>query len=151
MQGYDKFSIAEDESIDSGFARFNTIINSLNALDESFPSQNYVRKFPRALHPKWRPKVTAIEESKDLSSLSLNDLIGYLKVYELIREKDLDVIRGKSDKVKSIASKAWKESSDEETSSSDSDDEEYAMAVKDFKKFFKRRGKIFRHPRDEKK
>ncbi|GJR66797.1 alpha/beta hydrolases superfamily protein [Tanacetum coccineum] len=33
-----------------------------------------------------------------------------------------------------------KESSDEECLTSDSEDEEYAMAVRDFKKFFKRRG-----------
>ncbi|GKG63112.1 hypothetical protein Tco_0638759, partial [Tanacetum coccineum] len=35
------------------------------ALDEGFSSYNYVRKFLRALHPKWRAKVTAIEESKE--------------------------------------------------------------------------------------
>ncbi|GJX31466.1 hypothetical protein Tco_0241321 [Tanacetum coccineum] len=35
---------------------------------------------------------------------------------------------------------AKKESSDEECSTSGSEDEEYAMAVRDFKKFFKRRG-----------
>ncbi|GKF43773.1 hypothetical protein Tco_0130325, partial [Tanacetum coccineum] len=76
------------ESIDSAFARFNTISTSLKALDEGYSSKNYVRKFLRALHPKCRAKVTAIEESKDLTSL---------------------------------------------------EDEEYAMAVRDFKKFFKRR------------
>ncbi|GJV25288.1 hypothetical protein Tco_1377983 [Tanacetum coccineum] len=64
---YEQFTILEEESIDSGFARFNTIITSLKALDEGFSSKNYVRKFLRALHPKWRAKVTAIEESKDLS------------------------------------------------------------------------------------
>ncbi|GKE82212.1 hypothetical protein Tco_1552212, partial [Tanacetum coccineum] len=42
------------------------------------------RKFLRALHPKWRAKVTAIEESKDLTSLSLDELIGNLKVHEMI-------------------------------------------------------------------
>ncbi|GJY52325.1 UBN2 domain-containing protein [Tanacetum coccineum] len=62
-----------------GFARFNTIITSLKALDEGFSSKNYVRKFLRALHPKWRAKVTVIEESKDLSSLALDELIGNLK------------------------------------------------------------------------
>ncbi|GKE47748.1 hypothetical protein Tco_1479006, partial [Tanacetum coccineum] len=36
--------------------------------------------------------------------------------------------------------KAKKESSNEENSTSGSEDEEYAMAVRDFKKFFKRRG-----------
>ncbi|GKC50111.1 hypothetical protein Tco_1072856 [Tanacetum coccineum] len=40
---------------------------------------------------------------------------------------------------KSLALKAKKESSDEECSTSGSEDEEYAMAVRDFKKFFKRR------------
>ncbi|GJU06999.1 hypothetical protein Tco_1123429 [Tanacetum coccineum] len=35
-----------------------------------------------------------------------------------------------------------KEVSDEDSSSSDSEDEEYAMAVKEFKKFFKRRGRF---------
>nr|GFC47242.1 UBN2 domain-containing protein [Tanacetum cinerariifolium] len=58
-----------------GFARFNTIITSLKALDKDFSSKNYVRKFLRALHPKWRAKVTAIDESNDLSSLSLDELI----------------------------------------------------------------------------
>ncbi|GJR87212.1 hypothetical protein Tco_0211223 [Tanacetum coccineum] len=52
----------------------------LKALDEGYSSENYVRKFLRALHPKWRAKVTAIEESKDLTSLSLDELIGNLKV-----------------------------------------------------------------------
>ncbi|GJZ18647.1 hypothetical protein Tco_0554770 [Tanacetum coccineum] len=79
VQQYEQFVISEDESIDSAFARFNTIITSLKALDEGYSSKNYVRKFLRALHPKWRAKVTAIEESKDLTSLSLDELIGNLK------------------------------------------------------------------------
>ncbi|GKF29207.1 zf-CCHC domain-containing protein, partial [Tanacetum coccineum] len=101
------------------FARFNTIITSLKALDEGYSSKNYVRKFHRALHPKWRAKVTAIEESKDLT--------------------------------KSLALKAKKESSDEECSTSGSEDEEYAVAERDFKKFFKTRGRFMRQHRNDKK
>ncbi|GJV10573.1 hypothetical protein Tco_1352114 [Tanacetum coccineum] len=129
----------EDESIDNVFARFNTIITSLKALDEGYSSKNYVRKFLRALHPKWRAKVTAIEESKDLTSLSLDELIGNLKVHEMIIKKDSEIVKAKVER-KSLALKAKKESSDEECSTSGSEDEEYAMAVRDFKKFFKRRG-----------
>ncbi|GJR46405.1 hypothetical protein Tco_1314508 [Tanacetum coccineum] len=70
-------------------------------------------------------KVTAIEESKDLPSLSLDERNGTLK--------------------------AKKESSDEDSSTSDSKDEEYAMAVRHFKKFFKRRGRFVRQPHDERK
>nr|GEV23864.1 retrovirus-related Pol polyprotein from transposon TNT 1-94 [Tanacetum cinerariifolium] len=139
------------ESIDGGFARFNTIITSLKALDEGFSSKNYVRKFFRALHPKWRAKVTMIEESKDLSSLALDELIGNLKVHEVVMEKDSKIYRGKKERVKSIALKAKKESSDDETFSSRSDDEEYDMVVRNFKKFFKRKGKFVRKPREEKK
>ncbi|GJS94508.1 retrovirus-related pol polyprotein from transposon TNT 1-94 [Tanacetum coccineum] len=151
VQQYEQFSILEEESIDSGFARFNIIITSLKALDEGFSSKNYVRKFLRALHPKWRAKVTAIEESKDLSSLALDELIGNLKVHEVVMEKDSEIYRGKKERVKSIALKAKKESSDDETSTSGSDDEEYAMAVRNFKKFFRRKGKFVRQPREEKK
>ncbi|GJT80591.1 hypothetical protein Tco_1054933 [Tanacetum coccineum] len=141
--------ISEEESIDNAFARFNTIITSLKALDEGFFSKNYVRKFLRALHPKWRVKVTTIEESKDLTSLSLDELIGNLKVYEVIINKDSKMVKGKREQNRSLALKAKKESSDEDSSTSDSEDEEYAMAVRDFKKFFKRRGRFVRQSNDE--
>ncbi|GJS51794.1 retrovirus-related pol polyprotein from transposon TNT 1-94, partial [Tanacetum coccineum] len=118
---------------------------------QSFSSKNYVRKFLRALHPKWIAKVTAIEESKDLSSLALDELISNLKVHKVVMEKDSEIYKGKKERVKSIALKAKKESSDDETSTSRIDEEEYAMAVRNFKKFFKRKGKFVRQPREEKK
>ncbi|GJW87923.1 hypothetical protein Tco_0163263 [Tanacetum coccineum] len=166
--------------------RFNTIITCLKALDEGYSSKNYVRKFLRALHPKWRAKVTTIEESKDLTSLSLDELIGFmllvllflaaiqgmhemrliksirrletqtildlaslsldelignLKVHEIIIKKDFKIVKPKGER----------KSSDEECSTSGSEDEEYDMAVRDFKKFFKRRGRFVRQPRNDKK
>ncbi|GJZ24470.1 hypothetical protein Tco_0561929 [Tanacetum coccineum] len=131
----------QDEYIDNAFARFNTIITSLKALDEGYSSKNYVRKFLRALHPKWRAKVMAIEKSKDLTSLSLDELIRNLKVHEMIIKKDSKIVKAKVER-KSLALKAKKESSDEECLTSKSEDEEYAMLVRDFKKFFKRRGRF---------
>ncbi|GKB03922.1 hypothetical protein Tco_0832065 [Tanacetum coccineum] len=72
-------------------------------------------KFLRALHPKWRAKVTAIEESKDLTSLSLDELIGNLKVHKMIIKKDSEIVKAKGER-NSLALKAKKESSNEETS-----------------------------------
>ncbi|GJU39315.1 zf-CCHC domain-containing protein [Tanacetum coccineum] len=143
--------IPEEESIDSAFTKFNTIITSLKALDEGFSSKNCVRKFLRALHPKWRAKVTAIEESKNLTTLPLDELIGNLKVYEEVIKKDFETVKGKKEQSRSLALKVKKEVSDEDSSSSDSEDEEYAMAVKEFKKFFKRRGRFVRQPRGDRK
>ncbi|GJR89128.1 hypothetical protein Tco_0213139 [Tanacetum coccineum] len=150
VQQYEQFVISEDKSINSAFARFNTIITSFKALDEGYFSKNYVRKFLRDLHPKWRANVTAIEESKYLTSLSLDELIRNLKVHEMIIKKDSEIVKAKVER-KSIGLKAKKESSDEECLTSGSEDEEYAMAVRDFKKFFKRRGRFVRQTRNDKK
>ncbi|GJZ27021.1 hypothetical protein Tco_0571274 [Tanacetum coccineum] len=95
-------------------------------------------------------KVTAIKESKDLTSLSLDELIRNLKVHEMIIKKNFEIVKAKF-KRKSIALKAKKESSDEKCSTSGSKDEEYAMAVRDFKMFFKRRGRFVRQPWNDKK
>ncbi|GJX28930.1 reverse transcriptase domain-containing protein [Tanacetum coccineum] len=60
---------------------------------------NCVRKFLRALHPKWRAKVMAIEESKNLTTLSLDELIGNLKVYEEVIKKDSETIKSKREQI----------------------------------------------------
>nr|GEX20723.1 zf-CCHC domain-containing protein/UBN2 domain-containing protein [Tanacetum cinerariifolium] len=98
-----------------------------------------------------RVKVTAIEESKDLTSLSFDELIGNLKVYEVIIKNDSEMVKGKREQNRSLSLKAKKESSDKDSSNSDSEDEEYAMAIKEFKKYFKRRGIFARQPRNERK
>ncbi|GKD27356.1 hypothetical protein Tco_1233570 [Tanacetum coccineum] len=68
----------------------------------------------------------------------------------MIIKKDSEIVKAKGER-RSLALKAKKESSDEECSISRSKDEEYAMAVRDFKKFFKRRIKFVRQPRNDKK
>ncbi|GJR02655.1 copia protein [Tanacetum coccineum] len=68
----------------------------------------------------------------------------------MIIKKDSEIVKAKVER-KSLALKAKKESSDEECSTFGSEDEEYAMAVRDFKKFFKRRGRFVRQPQNDKK
>ncbi|GJT35157.1 hypothetical protein Tco_0925576 [Tanacetum coccineum] len=56
----------------------------------------------------------------------------------MIIKKDSEIVKAKGER-RSLALKAKKESSDEECTTSGCEDEEYAMAVRDFKNFFKRR------------
>nr|GEX49016.1 zf-CCHC domain-containing protein/DUF4219 domain-containing protein/UBN2 domain-containing protein [Tanacetum cinerariifolium] len=91
------------------------------------------------------------KESNDLTSLSLDELIGNLKVYKVIIKKDSEMVKGKREQNRSLALKAKKESNDEDSLTSNSEDEEYAMAVRDFKFFFKRRGRFVRQSHDERK
>nr|GEZ63258.1 transposase, Ptta/En/Spm, transposase, Tnp1/En/Spm-like protein [Tanacetum cinerariifolium] len=58
----------------------------------------------------------------------------------MIIKKDSKIVKAKRER-KSLYLKAKKESSDEESSTSRSEDEDYAIVVSDFKKFFKRRGR----------
>nr|GEV63989.1 copia protein [Tanacetum cinerariifolium] len=68
----------------------------------------------------------------------------------MIIKKDFEIVKEKVER-KSLALNAKKESSDEEFLTSGSEDEEYAMVVREFKKFFKRRGKFVRQPRNDNK
>ncbi|GJW58744.1 hypothetical protein Tco_0105475 [Tanacetum coccineum] len=121
-------------------------------LDEGFSSKKLCWKFSlRLLTSKLKRKVTAIKESKDFSSPALDELIGNLKVHEVVMAKDSEIYKGKKERVKSVALKATKESSDDENSTSGSDDEEYDMAIRNFKKFFISKGRFVRQPREEKK
>nr|GEX81581.1 transposase, Ptta/En/Spm, transposase, Tnp1/En/Spm-like protein [Tanacetum cinerariifolium] len=61
------------------------------------------------------------------------------------------MVKGKKEQNRSPALKAKNESSDEDSLTSDSEDKEYAMVVRDFKFFFKRRGRFVRQPHDETK
>ncbi|GJX82117.1 hypothetical protein Tco_0331598, partial [Tanacetum coccineum] len=78
-QEYKKFSISNEETINSGFTRFNAIVTSLKSLDPDYSSKNHVRNFLHALPFKWRAKVTAIEEANDLATLPLDELVETLR------------------------------------------------------------------------
>ncbi|GJR81651.1 copia protein [Tanacetum coccineum] len=104
--------------------RFNHYYYSLKALNEVFSSKNFLESFLGSTS-SMESKVTALKNEREF--------------------------RKKRERVKSIALKAKKESSDDETSTSGSDDKEYAIAVRNFKKFFRRKGKFVRQPREEKK
>ncbi|GKA40458.1 hypothetical protein Tco_0733051 [Tanacetum coccineum] len=102
---YEKFSILNEETINTGFTRLYVIVTSLKSLDLGYSSKNHVRKFLRDLPLKWRAKVTTIEEAKDLATLPLDELIGNLKVYEMAFDNDDVASNTTKENVKSLAHK----------------------------------------------
>ncbi|GJR51125.1 zf-CCHC domain-containing protein [Tanacetum coccineum] len=79
------------------------------------------------------------------------EAIVLLNSFQAVLDDCPETVKSKREQSRSIALKARKESSDDDSSTSDSEDEEYAMAVRDFKKFFKRRGRFVRQPHEERK
>ena len=80
------------------FTRFIDIINGLEGLGKRVSEQDKVSKILRCLLPKWNSKMEAIEETKNLKVLPLEELIGSLMTYEIKiarQEKELQEEEGK--------------------------------------------------------
>jgi len=73
----------DDESIEKMYSRFQTLVSGLQILKKSYVASDHVSKILRSLPARWRPKVTAIEEAKDLNTLSVEDHVCSLKVHEI--------------------------------------------------------------------
>ncbi|GAV72601.1 UBN2 domain-containing protein, partial [Cephalotus follicularis] len=125
---YELFVMHDNECISDMFSRFTTIINSLKNLGKSYSNQELVRKILRCLPKSWTPKVTAIEEAKDLSTLPLEQLLGSLMTHETTMKNRENV---EVKKKKSIAFKSSKEDSESD------EDGDVALITSQFKKFLK--------------
>ncbi|XP_074297190.1 uncharacterized protein LOC141627886 [Silene latifolia] len=98
-----------DESLKSMSSRFSSIINELANLGRTYESEDIVRKVLRSLTIRWRQKVTAIEEGRDLTLLKYESLMGILMAHELVLDEDAKEIP----KAKGLALNAF--SSDNES------------------------------------
>ncbi|MQM11648.1 hypothetical protein Taro_044557 [Colocasia esculenta] len=141
---YEMFKMNNNETISDMFARFMLIINVLKGLKKEYSESDLVRKILRSLLSSWNTKATIIEDSKDLSTKKLDELIGSLMTYEInvkrkeTEEKPKKSIALKASKKNSSGSKKdAQQESDEPETSSDSESDEMTMLTRQFKKFLK--------------
>ena len=66
--------MSNDESFDEFYVKLNDIVNSAYNLGEIYDQPKIVRKIHRSLTKDFRPKVTAIIESKDVGSVPVDEL-----------------------------------------------------------------------------
>ena len=120
----------EDESFDEFYAKLKDKVNLAFNLGETIPEPKVVRKVLRSHLERFHAKITAIEESKDIDSIPLTELIGNLQTYEL------GLIRlGKGSKGKSMALNAKSNEIDE--SLNDKDAKMKSYITRQFNKFMK--------------
>ena len=134
---FKELKMSEDESFDSFYSKLNEVVIGKFNLGEKTKDSKIVRKILRSLPESFHAKVTAIEESKDLDDIKVQELIGSLQTYELSLPSQR--------KSKSLALKTI----NERIESHDSLDEyvvdkDVAYLVKNFRKFmkFKKNGKF---------
>ena len=85
------------------FTRFTDITNGIKSLGRIYSNADLVQKILRSLSDKWDPKLTTIQEAKDLNTLSLDELMGSLITHELTMQHRTEDDQKKR---KSIAFKA---------------------------------------------
>ena len=75
---FKEIRIDKDESFNEFYAKLQDIVNSTFNLGEQISEPKIVRKILRSLPERFHAKITTIEESKDLDSIPLTELIGNL-------------------------------------------------------------------------
>ena len=70
--------MSEDKSFNSFYGKLNEVVIGKFNLGEKMEDSKIVRKILRSLSESFRAKVTAIEESKELDEIKIQELIGSL-------------------------------------------------------------------------
>ncbi|XP_070057845.1 uncharacterized protein [Nicotiana tomentosiformis] len=84
---YENFTTKEGEIIQEMYTRFTTLTNEIKSLERIIPEEDRVEKIlTRVLPITWESKMTVIQESKNIFTLPLDELIGNLTAYELRRQ-----------------------------------------------------------------
>ena len=126
---FETLRMEDDETFDQFYFKLSDIVNSSFNLGEQISPSKIVRKILRSLRERFQAKVTAIEESKDVDAMKVEDLVGSLQTYEVNFRQPK--------RVKGIALSSTKEKTNEPNDrDSDISFEEMAFFVKKFKRFF---------------
>ena len=136
MREYELFCMKDDENIDEMFERFAVIINNLDMMGKSFEDEELVRKILRSLTNPWLSKTTAIQEGRDISTLTYDELRGNLIAFETTHLKN-------DKKKKGLALKSRVE--DENNSDMEEelpDDDEFSLFAQRMMKLWNKRNRI---------
>lgn len=121
------FTVPKGEKIEESIQRFTKLVNLLKAVGKKIEQEDLNHCFLNSLGREWNAKVTAIEESKDLETITLDELYGNLITYEI----HLDA-QEKNDPIRQSSKALVVESEDS--------DDEVGLLVKRFRRIARKNG-----------
>ena len=124
----------DNETIIEMITRFTDIVNGLEALRKTYKKSGKVVKILMLLPSKWDTKVISIQETKYLTKLPLEDLIGSLMTHEINLTKKQQKMEDK--KKKNMTLKATtKEEEEVQDEKQSEEDENLTLITRKFNKF----------------
>nr|KYP33484.1 hypothetical protein KK1_045657 [Cajanus cajan] len=142
IREYELLRMNSGESIYDFQKHFTHLINNLIDLGRKFKEEELNLKVLQCLDRSWQAKVTTIEKSKDLTSLTLATLFGKLREHEkklhIFYENELQDKKRKGVSLKALKSVKGKEKC-EDSSSEESDSENFNLLVKKLRKFLRKK------------
>ena len=83
----ESMKMKESENISNYITRVQTVENQLNRNEEMLPEKRVVEKILRSLTDNFENVICAIEESKDLTKFTVDELAGSLEAHEQRKKK----------------------------------------------------------------
>jgi hypothetical protein len=79
---FETVNMKKDETFSELCTKLSEIVNSMQGLHETLSKVKMVEKILRSLPSPFDPKITTVEESKDVESMDVDELVGSLITYE---------------------------------------------------------------------
>ena len=89
-QDFETISMKNNETVQEFVSRMMAIIDKMRTFGDKITDQTVVAKVLRSLTPGFDHVVAAIEESKDLTQLSIDELSGSLQAHEVRMNKSAE-------------------------------------------------------------
>jgi gag-polypeptide of LTR copia-type len=93
---FETLQMKQEESVQIFLSRVTNVVNQIRTYGDDLSEQTVVAKVLRSLTPKFDHVVAAIEESKDLSAYTFDELMGSLQTHETRLSKSEERIEEKA-------------------------------------------------------
>jgi hypothetical protein len=128
---FEGIRMLEEETFNEFYTKISDLRDSMISLGKKISDAKIIKKILKSLPERFRIKVITIEESKDLDTIRIEELVGSLQTYEF----SLPPFR----KTKPIALKAAKEKNNS------SNDDGFALFARNFMKMMNSSKRKFRN------
>ena len=80
---FEHIRMHENQTFSSFYSELSDIVNSSFNLREPIPNSKVIKEILKSLLKIFTPKVIAIEESKDIDFMRVDELVGFIQTYEM--------------------------------------------------------------------